>query len=86
MTSSLPSSPDEDYATNPLDFSIKVEQNAKAMVSGVLNLSANSTDEDDIIDLDSQDVLGDVHRQVQSGRATGEVDEELEVGGQLEPD
>ena len=59
MTSSLPSSPDEDYATNPLDFSIKIEQNAKAIVSGVLTLSANSTDEEDIIDYDSQDDIGE---------------------------
>ena len=59
MTSSLPSSPDEDYATNPLDFSIKIQQNANAMVSGILTLSANSPDQRDIIDLDARNNLGE---------------------------
>ena len=54
-----PSSPDEDFPTNPLDFSIKIQQNANAMVSGILTLSYNSPDQRDIIDLDARNNLGE---------------------------
>ena len=53
------SSPDEDFATDPLDFSIKIQQNANAMVCGILNLSAHSPDPIDVIVLDSRDDLGE---------------------------